>query len=100
MRKPCSRLGIPAPQLLIHRALRLHAFYADDAAVPIARGSGFCRTAGAPLVGSNSVRLLKDGCENYPGWLDAIRSAKHWIHFETYILHEVKIGKVFAEAGG
>ena len=58
----------------------------------------FSRTAGAPLVGGNSVRLLKDGCENYPSWLEAIRSAKHWIHFETYILHEDKIGKVFAEA--
>ena len=58
----------------------------------------FSRTAGAPLVGGNAVRLLKDGCENYPSWLDAIRSAQHWIHFETYILHEDKIGKLFAEA--
>jgi len=58
----------------------------------------FSRTAGAPLVGGNDVRLLKDGCENYPIWLEQIRSAQHWIHFETYILHEDKIGKVFAEA--
>ena len=58
----------------------------------------FSRTAGAPLLGGNAVRLLKDGCENYPSWLEAIRSAQHWIHFETYILHEDKIGKVFAEA--
>jgi cardiolipin synthase len=58
----------------------------------------FARTAGAPLVGGNAVRLLKDGCDNYPSWLNAIRSAQHWIHFETYILHEDKIGKVFAEA--
>jgi cardiolipin synthase len=58
----------------------------------------FARTAGAPLIGGNSVRLLKDGCENFPAWLDAIRSAQQWIHFETYILHEDKIGKVFAEA--
>ena len=58
----------------------------------------FARTAGAPLVEGNAVRLLKDGCENYPAWLDAIQNAQHWIHFETYILHEDKIGKVFAEA--
>jgi cardiolipin synthase len=58
----------------------------------------FSRTAGAPLVGGNAIRLLKDGCENYPIWLEQIRSAQHWIHFETYILHEDKIGKVFAEA--
>jgi cardiolipin synthase len=58
----------------------------------------FARTAGAPLVLGNSVRLLKDGCENYPCWLDAIKTAQHWIHFETYILHDDKIGRVFAEA--
>ena len=58
----------------------------------------FSRTAGAPLVGGNSVRLLKDGRENYDAWLDAIRGAQHWIHFETYILHDDTIGKIFAEA--
>jgi cardiolipin synthase len=58
----------------------------------------FSRTAGAPLVGGNAVRLLKDGSENYTAWLEAIRTAQHWIHFETYILHDDKIGKVFAEA--
>ncbi len=70
----------------MHRPLRL---LADQA---------FARTAGAPLIGGNAVRLLKDGCENFPAWLDAIQSAEQWIHFETYILHEDKIGKVFAEA--
>jgi cardiolipin synthase A/B len=58
----------------------------------------FARTAGAPLVAGNAVRLLKDGCENYPHWLEAIGSAQHWIHFETYILHDDKIGRVFATA--
>jgi cardiolipin synthase len=58
----------------------------------------FARTAGAPLVGGNAVRLLKDGSENYTAWLHAIQNAKHWIHFETYILHDDKIGKVFADA--
>ena len=58
----------------------------------------FARTAGAPLVPGNAIRLLQDGCENYPAWLDAIRSARQWIHFETYILHDDKIGRVFAEA--
>ena len=58
----------------------------------------FSRTAGAPLVGGNSVRLLKDGKENYDAWLEAIRAAQHWIHFETYILHDDKIGNVFADA--
>lgn len=70
----------------MHRPLRL---LADQA---------FARTAGAPLVEGNAVRLLKDGCENYPCWLEAIKSAHQWIHFETYILHDDKIGGVFAEA--
>jgi cardiolipin synthase len=58
----------------------------------------FSRTAGAPLVAGNAVRLLRDGCENYEQWLAAIRGAQRWIHFETYILNDDKIGKVFAEA--
>ena len=58
----------------------------------------FARTAGAPLIEGNAVRLLKDGCENYPAWLEAIAAAQHWIHFETYILHDDKIGQVFADA--
>jgi cardiolipin synthase len=70
----------------VHRPLQL---LADQA---------FARTAGAPLVPGNAIRLLKDGCENYPAWLEAIRSAQQWIHFETYILHDDKIGKVFAAA--
>jgi cardiolipin synthase len=70
----------------VHRPLRL---LADQA---------FARTAGAPLVEGNAVRILRDGRENYPAWLEAINNARHWIHFETYILHDDKIGTIFAEA--
>ncbi len=58
----------------------------------------FSRAAGAPLVGGNSVRLLKDGGENYPAWLDAIGSAKHHIHFESFITHKGDTGREFADA--
>jgi cardiolipin synthase len=58
----------------------------------------FARTAGAPLVSGNSVRILKDAKENYPAWLDAIGSAKSFIHFESYIFHEDDIGRQFGEA--
>lgn len=37
----------------------------------------FSRAAGAPLVGGNRVRLLRDARENYPAWLDAISAAEH-----------------------
>jgi len=57
----------------------------------------FSRAAGAPLVPGNAIRLLKDAAENYPAWLDAIRSAKRTIHFESYIIHDDKIGREFAE---
>jgi cardiolipin synthase len=58
----------------------------------------FSRAAGAPLVAGNRVRLLKDAAENYPAWLEAIRSAEHTIHFENYIFREDEGGWQFAEA--
>lgn len=58
----------------------------------------FSRAAGAPLIGGNHVRLLKDARENYPAWLQAIRAAKHHVHFESYIIHEDEVGWEFADA--
>lgn len=58
----------------------------------------FARAAGAPLVDGNKVRLLRDAEENYPAWLDAIAAAKHYVHFESYIIHEDDAGWQFAEA--
>lgn len=58
----------------------------------------FSRAAGAPLIPGNSIRLLKDAGENYPAWLEAIRSAKRHIHFESYIIHEDDTGRMFADA--
>ncbi|MBI4460739.1 MAG: cardiolipin synthase B [Acidobacteria bacterium] len=55
------------------------------------------RAAGANLTPGNRIRLLKDGAENYPAWIAAIKSAIRWIHFETYIIHEDRIGRQFAE---
>src|SRR5690242_17847109 len=55
------------------------------------------RIAGAPFVGGNYVRLLKDAGQNYPAWLDAITAAKQHIHFESYIIHEDEIGQQFAD---
>ena len=58
----------------------------------------FSRAAGAPLIGGNNVRLLKDAQENYPAWLEAINAAKHHIHFESYIIYEDETGRAFADA--
>jgi cardiolipin synthase len=58
----------------------------------------FSRVAGAPLIGGNNLRLLKDAAENYPAWLDAISKAQYRIFFETYIIRDDSEGKRFAEA--
>ena len=58
----------------------------------------FSRAAGAPLIGGNQVRLLKNAGENYPAWLAAIHAAKHHIYFESYIIHEDQVGCEFADA--
>lgn len=58
----------------------------------------FTRVAGAPLISGNHVRILRDASENYPAWLDAIRNARSWIHFESYIIHDDDVGHTFADA--
>ncbi len=58
----------------------------------------FTRTAGAPLVEGNSVRLLLDATENYPAWLAAIEAAKETIFFENYIIRDDRTGAKFRDA--
>lgn len=58
----------------------------------------FSRTAGAPLIAGNAIRLLRDAVENYPAWLEAIHNAKRWVHFESYIIYDDEIGRQFADA--
>ncbi len=58
----------------------------------------FSRAAGAPLVGGNTVRILRDAEENFPAWLQAIAGAQHTIFFESYIFANDSVGREFAEA--
>lgn len=58
----------------------------------------FSRAAGTPRIEGNSVRLLCDAAENYPAWLDAIAAAERYVHFESYIIRDDKVGRQFAEA--
>src|SRR5688572_6951341 len=62
-----------------------------------AKHEAFSRAAGAALVRGNRVRLLKDAAANYPAWIEAIKSARKWIHFESYIIHEDETGCLFAD---
>lgn len=58
----------------------------------------FSRAAGAPLIDGNRVRILTDAAENYPAWLESIRTARRHVHFETYFIREDEVGREFAEA--
>ena len=71
---------------------------ADSEAIGRLGDQLFSRTAGAPLVEGNAVRLLRDAAENYPAWLAAIREARRAVHFENYILHDDETGQRFADA--
>src|SRR5688500_15929255 len=61
----------------------------------ICADQAFSRAAGAPLVGGNSVRVLKDAGENFPAWLEAIAGARRTIFFEHYIVADDDIGRQF-----
>ena len=58
----------------------------------------FARAAGAPLVGGNAVRVLRDAGGNYPVWLSAIAAARQSILFENYILADDRTGREFVAA--
>ena len=58
----------------------------------------FARAAGAPMVEGNAVRLLLDAQDNYGAWLAAIDGATRYVHFESYIIHDDRQGRRFADA--
>lgn len=70
----------------------------DPAATRMLADQAFSRTAGAPLVHGNEVRILRDATENYPAWLEAIAAARETVHFESYIIHDDDVGRRFAAA--
>jgi cardiolipin synthase len=51
-----------------------------------------------PLYRDNAVELLLDGPETHDEMLDAIGSAKHHVHLETYIFADDEIGARFGAA--
>ena len=58
----------------------------------------FSRAAGAPRIDGNRVTLLRDAAENYPAWMEAIAGARHYVHFESYIIRDDTSGRQFADA--
>jgi cardiolipin synthase A/B len=53
--------------------------------------------SGTPLVADNKVTLLVDGPATYEAMVQAIRSARDHINFETYIFRDDEVGRDFAE---
>ncbi len=53
---------------------------------------------GPPFVDGNRYQLLRNGDEIFPAMLDAIRSARQTITFETYIYWSGQVGRDFADA--
>ncbi len=83
------------------RAPGRHPDLASESRKPLARLAAehvFSRVAGAAPVEGNALRLLRDGEENYPAWLEAIEGARHSIHFENYIVTSDATGRRFRDA--
>jgi len=58
----------------------------------------FSRVAGASPSEGNSLRLLENGAENYPAWLEAIAGARRSIDLENYIIASDATGQRFRDA--
>jgi cardiolipin synthase len=56
------------------------------------------RLTEAPLYRDNAVELLLDGPQTHGAMLEAIHSAEHHVHLETYILVDDEVGTEFADA--
>lgn len=52
---------------------------------------------GSPLVVGNKVTLLQDGPATYQAMFAAIRTAKHHINVESYIIDDDEVGQRFAD---
>ena len=74
------------------RLVRLYAV--ADEQFPRAMGT----TLSPSLVPGNRIQELLNGDQIFPAMLDAIRSARRTITFETYIFWSGSIGKEFADA--
>jgi cardiolipin synthase A/B len=55
------------------------------------------RAAGGRPVPGNQVDLLIDGPDTYEAMLEVIAQARHWVHFENYIIRSDSAGWRFAE---
>ena len=86
-------LNLTSRQLSVER--RIEHLY-DTADPQFARAMG--SLLGPALLGGNRITPLKNGDRIFPAMLEAIRSARETINFETYIYWSGDIGRQVAEA--
>jgi len=84
-------------QMPSRRSLRRTAPPPDLVTLRTLADQTLSRTAGAPLVSGNHVRVLRDAAENYPAWTAAMEGAKRSIHVEMYIFHNDRVGQRFVD---
>ena len=92
-----TTLSLPVKHINMKRYYPKLSYHETSPDVRLMAEQAFSRAAGAPLIPGNSVHILKDAGENYPAWIEAMRSAEKSIHFESYIICEDDIGNQFAE---
>lgn len=59
---------------------------------------GMVRATGSRRIDGNSIALQFDGPSTFDAWLEAIAEAKHFIHFENYIIRDDRVGRSFRNA--
>lgn len=55
------------------------------------------KAGAAPITGSNASRVLTNAEVTYEAMLEAIRAARHHIHFSSYIIRDDETGRKFRE---
>ena len=55
------------------------------------------RSAGAPRIDGNDIRLNFDGPHTFERWVDAIEKARQFVHFENYLLRDDSTGRTFRD---
>lgn len=56
------------------------------------------RAVNAHRIDGNRLQLQFDGPNTFEAWIEAIREAERYIHFENYILRDDRTGRVFRDA--
>ncbi len=55
------------------------------------------RSAGAPRIDNNEIRLNFDGPHTFASWIEAIEGARRFVHFENYVVRDDKTGRTFRD---